>query len=224
MLTKRELLVGAVLVLGVVGVSVVAGPLSPPAGPISSTSPSLGDLQTTLDALAGGGTGNVNGGTVTGVGMLPLGVSGAVTDNLDVQATGGRLVVTVSGLNLTSLFSMADIRRGVEVVENGQGSAGATYDVVEPVTKIVLVRQFFGVAPGLLPDLAVWTDELRNDPAAPRRDVAVTYFPPDVQDPAIVWSLTECVPLNYDIRVVGDNGYEVLELVVGSISQSIQAR
>ncbi|MEL6328453.1 MAG: phage tail protein [Planctomycetota bacterium] len=200
-------LVVAVAVLAAVLASRVAmgTQVSPPAGPISDSGPSLTDL---VDRVAGieptpflledfmGETASVPGSARDGR-PVPLGT-------IDDQRIG----VEVSGLGQTRV-SIVDLARSIERIEFRSGSDNGEIRYLPGAARyeITLIRRFN--ADGLFDD---WHDDLASG-GATRRTVTVVFFD-EAGDETARFNLFNTFLSNLDVRNVGGVAIEQIELAV----------
>ena len=112
---------------------VVAGPLTPPPGPVADTSPSLADLQTQIASASG--SGDLADALYADTSSSPGSAADGKPLPFDTSLSRTRILLAVQGLGAFN-FTIPDYARSVERVPftSGQGatiniSGGPSYDV-----------------------------------------------------------------------------------------------
>lgn len=198
---NHPVLAGTALAALAITVLAIAGPLSPPGGPVASTSPSLADLEAALATSTAGpaDTSSTPGSALDG---KPLSVPDAVRVFAELQVGG----VT------TGFWHVSDLGRTTEIVEYRDGQ--------EPMNAIPLPGANALPAVSLIRPLSSdlsandwYTLVESGDIVAARQDAELCVF--DESGVLIAkWSLRQAWPWSLDVRCDGGACAEQLTIIM----------
>jgi phage tail-like protein len=201
---NHPVLVGSAVAALAITVFAIAGPLSPPAGPVASTSPSLADLELAVaTSTAGPADTSSTPGSATDGKPLSLGDSPQVT-----------VVLEVNGL-LTGFWHVSDLARSIEVIEYRDGAdpgnavalPGNNYlpglTLIRPLSEDKSAFEWFNMV-------------VQGDIASARQDATLLMFSADGTLLA-EWSLTQAWPTACDVRCDSDACAEQLTITMDNL-------
>ncbi|MHC4976512.1 MAG: phage tail protein [Planctomycetota bacterium] len=185
----------------------VAGPLTPPAGPVADTSPSLADLDASISALAGAGAGPADTATTPGDStdgrplMTPAGFTGLIYE------------LEIAGFGTTSTWEVVEFGESVSIIEVtvvGPGGLEVTTPVPgrRAIPQIVLVRDL-----SQDPTVHNWWGLVRNGNVAGARTTAALIIYDGALTEIARWNLYNCWPSSYEYRAIDGRMAEQLVIV-----------
>jgi hypothetical protein len=192
-----------------------AGPLAPPAGPVSSTSPSLASLEASINAISSASAGPADTST------LP----GDATDGRPLMVPGGQSGMTyrveVAG-QADGFWDVVEFSESIEVVEqtiiNQQGQ-----QVTIPVPgrtalpRVLLVRDFEAN-----PAISDWWDLVKSGNVVSARTSASIVLLDDQGFEIARWNIYDCWPSAYDHRAIDGQWSEQL-MIVGEFIERVSS-
>ncbi len=201
----RDVLIGAACAVLAGAAFVVAGPLSPPAGPIQETSPSLADLGSALNSAAGGGTFDAPAFLETS--MVP----GSALDGKPLPLAGNSdlfINVEIEGVLTSTEFAVIDIAQGIELIEFTDGDDLFLRLRPGPASnQISLLRTL----PARDTALLGWYREHINSQGNPRREVVIRLRDQSSTEVA-AYNCFGCLIQGLDVRSI--DGQVVEQLVI----------
>lgn len=183
------------------GVLAVAGPLSPPPGPVAPTAPSLADIQAMLAVPGAPDTASA---------------PGSAIDGRPWPAPGAMRVGFVDDAPVAGLWTIADIAGSVEVIEFRDGAGGASIPLAG-FTKLPAVTLIRPLSPDL--SAANWFETVAAGDLASARTSATLVFYTQAGEPVAQWLLTECWPHAYDIRIDGLEAAEQVTITMEALQR-----
>ncbi len=205
---KREIVVGTGVAMVLLGAYVAAGPLNPPAGPVASTAPSLGDLESQIAGL-GSDPGELLEGRFAETSSTPGSAADGKPSVLPL-GIGQRVRLELSNVG-TFNFTIADFGRSLEVLtfQTGDGTmtvpGDPSYDLTLirplPTTDAVFDNYFVALGEGM----------------APTSSGTLTYLAADGQTTLRQWNLFDAFVSDIDVRIVGGEAIEQIRLSINAV-------